>query len=99
MAHTPTPWIGLAALLAMFVIPFLPGWLFEGPRRIRHWPRRHICGGCHALWTAGHDCTSTIGEGQAVHVELRRLGSTTDLEDLRTARARDWIIPTGGDSV
>jgi hypothetical protein len=42
MPHTPTPWVGLAALLAMFVIPFLPTWLFEGPRTIKHRPRRHI---------------------------------------------------------
>jgi hypothetical protein len=31
-----TPWAGLLALVAMFVIPFLPNWLFEGPRTVRH---------------------------------------------------------------
>ena len=31
MLHSPTPWVGLAALIAMFVLPFLPAWLFEGP--------------------------------------------------------------------
>ena len=40
MPHVDTPWVGLAALVAMFVIPFLPSWLFEGPRTIRHRPRR-----------------------------------------------------------
>ena len=56
MRHNPVPWIGLLALVAMFVIPFLPDWLFEGPRTVRHWPRRHICGACGAAWTDGHVC-------------------------------------------
>jgi hypothetical protein len=56
MPNTPTPWLGLAALIAMFAIPFLPDWLFEGPRTIKHWPRRHICGECGAPWTRGHSC-------------------------------------------
>jgi hypothetical protein len=56
MPDTPTPWVGLAALVAMFVIPFLPDWLFEGPRTIKQWPRRHICGECGAPWTGGHNC-------------------------------------------
>jgi hypothetical protein len=29
MPHAPTPWIGLAALAAMFIIPFLPIWLLK----------------------------------------------------------------------
>jgi hypothetical protein len=56
MGHNPVPWIGLAALVAMFAIPFLPDWIFEGPRTVRHWPRRHICGACGAAWTDGHVC-------------------------------------------
>jgi len=56
MARNPVPWIGLLALVAMFVIPFLPDWLFEGPRTVRHWPRRHVCGACGAAWTSGHGC-------------------------------------------
>jgi hypothetical protein len=36
MSHTPTPWVGLAALVAMFVLPYLPTWVFEGPRTIKH---------------------------------------------------------------
>jgi hypothetical protein len=35
MPNAPTPWVGLADLVAMFVLPFLPNWLFEGPRTIR----------------------------------------------------------------
>jgi hypothetical protein len=53
-----TPWIGLAALAAMFLLPFLPGWLFEGPRTVKHYPRRHVCGYCHAPWTPDHLCLS-----------------------------------------
>ncbi len=77
-----TPWIGLAALIAMFVLPFLPAWLFEGPRTVRHWPRRHVCGECDAPWREGHICTpaghiSTPGGAAEplppVHGELRRL--------------------------
>jgi hypothetical protein len=56
MARNPVPWIGLLALVAMFVLPFLPDWIFEGPRTTRHWPRRHVCGECGAGWTDGHAC-------------------------------------------
>jgi hypothetical protein len=38
MPDAPIPWFGLAALIAMFAIPFLPRWLFEGPRSVKHWP-------------------------------------------------------------
>ena len=44
MPDTPTPWVGLAALAAMFLLPLLPDWLFEGPRTSKHWLGRHICG-------------------------------------------------------
>jgi hypothetical protein len=79
MAHDPVPWIGLLALVAMFVIPFLPGWLFEGPRTVRHWPRRHVCGECGAAWTEGHTCELTRPEPtlparrERLVGELRRL--------------------------
>jgi hypothetical protein len=46
LQYSPTPWVGLAALIAMFVLPFLPAWLFEGPRAVKHWPHRHVCGVC-----------------------------------------------------
>ena len=95
MPHTPTPWIGLAAVLAMFVLPFLPDWLFQGPRRVKHWPRRHVCGYCEAPWTAGHTCepeaiearteieagTGTgIEAGPPLRGELRRVRPSTELE-------------------
>ena len=69
------PWIGLLALVAMFVIPLLPEWLFEGPRTVRHRPRRHVCADCGAAWTADHRCEPT-GPGPAPVVlrgELRRV--------------------------
>lgn len=56
MTHNPVPWVGLLALVAMFVIPFLPDWIFEGPRTRKHWPRRHVCGACGADWADGHVC-------------------------------------------
>lgn len=68
------PWAGLAALVAMFVIPFLPHWLFEGPRRIKHWPSRHVCGDCGAPWTDGHACPAepTLAAEASLWAELRR---------------------------
>jgi hypothetical protein len=56
MPHAPTPWIGLAAVVAMFVLPFLPAWLFEGPRTVKRYPRRVLCGDCGASWTDDHLC-------------------------------------------
>jgi hypothetical protein len=56
MVHTP--WAGLAALVAMFVLPFVPAWWFEGPRTVKHWPRRHVCGDCGAPWAGDHICAS-----------------------------------------
>jgi hypothetical protein len=81
MPHAPTPWIGLAALAAMFVIPFLPTWLFEGPRTIRHRPQRHICGDCQAPWTNDHSCTVVIDAAYPpLQGELRRHAQEAELE-------------------
>ena len=61
------PWAGLAALAAMFLIPFLPSWLFEGPRTVAHRPMRHVCAECGAPWTNGHACApETIAEVRVV---------------------------------
>lgn len=57
-----TPWIGLAAVVVMFVLPFVPDWPFEGPQTIKHRLRRRICGQCNARWTDRHVCGPlTIG--------------------------------------
>jgi hypothetical protein len=75
------PWVGLAALVAMWVIPLLPEWVFEGRRTIKHWPRRHVCGECAALWTDGHRCQPEVTD-PPLRAELRRVaqGSLTAKE-------------------
>jgi hypothetical protein len=74
MPDTPTPWVGLAALAAMFLLPVLPDWLFEGPQTSKHRPRRHVCGDCGAPWTDEHTCTPEESEaGPVLRGELRRL--------------------------
>jgi hypothetical protein len=74
------PWVGLAALIAMFVIPYLPARFFEGPRTVRHWPRRHICGECGGPWSEGHTCMVTSEIRRSVRGELSRLVRTADLD-------------------
>ena len=87
MPDTPIPWVGLAALAAMFLLPLLPEWLFEGPRTIRHRPRRHVCGDCGAPWTSGHTCSSPDREPAAsLRGELRRLDRPAELEPRSKAR-------------
>lgn len=66
------PWVGLAALVAMWAIPFLPEWVFEGRRTIKHWPRRHVCGDCAAPWTDGHRCQPEAAD-PPLRAELRRV--------------------------
>jgi hypothetical protein len=54
-----TPWIALAILVAVLVIPSqtINRWL-EGPRTITHHPHRHVCGACGAPnWTPDHSCS------------------------------------------
>jgi hypothetical protein len=77
MLHISTPWIGLVAVLAMFVLPFLPSWLFEGPRTIKHHPRRHVCAVCDAAWADGHVCPPG---GELLHGKLTRTSTSTTLE-------------------
>ncbi len=70
------PWVGLAAIALMFLIPMLPDWLFEGRRTVRHWPCRHVCGDCGARWTDGHDCQTNahLPTSRPLKGELRRIG-------------------------
>jgi hypothetical protein len=87
MPDTPTPWVGLAALLAMFLLPLLPDWLFEGPRTFKHRPPRHICSDCGAPWTDEHTCTPAESEtGLPLRGELRRLAPPAELERRPKAR-------------
>jgi hypothetical protein len=59
--HTPIPWIGLAAIVAMFLLPWLDArGLLEGPRTIRRRPRRVVCADCGAPWTRGHQCAGRL---------------------------------------
>jgi hypothetical protein len=87
MPDIPTPWVGLAALLATFVLPFVPDWLFEGPRTIRRRPRRHVCGDCNAPWTEGHICSPEASEAEPpLRGERRRLALPAELERRPGAR-------------
>lgn len=90
MPHVDIPWIGLAALVAMFVIPFLPNRFFEGPRTVRHWPRRHICGECDTVWSDDHACLSDMGQSP-LKGELRRLTKRPDHLGLTTPSSLDQL--------
>lgn len=83
------PWAGMAALAAMFVIPFLPDWLFEGPRTVKHWPRHHVCGDCGAVWTDGHTCVTDAGIAAfpPLRAELRRSSRSDSVP---------WLLPARG---
>ena len=85
-----TPWVGLAALAAMFIIPFLPEWLFSGPRTIKHRPRREVCGNCGALWTEEHTCPPqpSVAASPPLRGELRRLDHNRKAPATRRAMAR-----------
>jgi hypothetical protein len=55
--HAAVPWVGLAAVAAMFVLPWLDArGLFDGPREVRHRARREACGDCAEPWQPGHAC-------------------------------------------
>ena len=92
MSHVATPWVGLAALVAMFALPYLPSWLFEGPRTIKHHPRRHVCADCNGSWTDDHRCPAIPEEAYSpLRAEFHRmspdhqLGSRHHLESGRAS--------------
>jgi hypothetical protein len=59
--RSPVPWIGLAAIAAMFLLPWLDArGLLDGPRTIRRRPRREVCADCNAPWTPDHQCTGWL---------------------------------------
>jgi hypothetical protein len=89
MPQVDTPWVGLAALVAMFVIPFLPNWLFEGPRTIRHRPKRHVCADCGAPWTRRHACGLDEREdARPLKGQIRRVTPTRALVPRRRSVER-----------
>jgi hypothetical protein len=94
-----TPWVGIAALVAMFLIPFIPAWFFEGPRTVKHRPRRHVCGDCGAAWQEGHACAAVPAQvappppGEPLRGELRRLEEPTGGE--LAGRERDLVLWAG----
>jgi hypothetical protein len=55
--RSPVPWIGLAAIAAMFVLPWLDArGVFDGPHTIRRRPRRVVCADCASPWAPDHRC-------------------------------------------
>jgi hypothetical protein len=57
----PVPWIGLAAIAAMFLLPWLDArGLFDGSSIVRRRPRREVCADCGAPWTPGHQCAGWL---------------------------------------
>jgi hypothetical protein len=92
-----TPWIALAAVISMFVIPHIPAWLFEGPRTVKHRPRRHVCADCNAPWTAGHTCLSAADVQRPLQGELRRLHAPADPgpTPVRALSARRGLVRPG----
>ena len=96
-----TPWVGIVALVAMFLIPFIPAWFFEGPGTVKHRPHRHICSDCGAAWHDGHTCapeaTQAVpplpGEVRPLRGELRRLDEPPTGE--LTRDERDLVLWTG----
>jgi hypothetical protein len=86
---TPVPWIALAALAAMFVLPWLDArGLLDGPRTIRHRPRRHVCADCEAPWQPGHQC--------AVWLEAARREPVVPLHpEVPVARVRAQLTRSG----
>jgi hypothetical protein len=55
--HAPVPWVGLVAVAAMFLLPWLDSrGLLDGPHTIRRRPRREVCADCAEPWALGHAC-------------------------------------------
>jgi len=88
MPHVDTPWVGIVAIVLMFAIPFLPSWLFEGPRVVKHRPRRHVCAVCDAPWHPDHACAPAADAGP------RSLRGHLERTDHRPALASRTTPPT-----
>jgi hypothetical protein len=95
MPDVDAPWVGLVALATMFLLPFAPAWLFEGPRTVKHYSRRHVCGDCGAAWTDDHACiddraptTELVPADRPLRAELRR-GRPSTVLVRRSTRASE----------
>lgn len=57
----PVPWIGLAALAAMFFLSWLDArGVLDEPRTIRRRPQHMVCADCGAPWTTHHQCADWL---------------------------------------
>ena len=87
MPDIPTPWVGLAALLAMFVLPFVPDWLLRGRGRSGTARAGMSAATATPPWTEGHICSPEASEAEPpLRGELRRLAPPAELERRPGAR-------------
>jgi hypothetical protein len=93
--HAPVPWIALAAIAAMFVLPWLEArGLFDGPREVRHRPRRHVCTDCNEPWQPGHACAGWQAvAGREPVVPLPRVAPPIRVQLTRADRPGRLALP------
>jgi len=86
--RSPVPWIGMAAIAAMFVLPFLDArGLFDGPSIVRRRPRRVVCADCAQPWTPDHQCVAWLEAAvREPVVPLQPLPPLADRERVQLAR-------------
>jgi Domain of unknown function (DUF397) len=95
MRHASIPWLGLAGLIAMFALPLLPEWFFEGPRTVRHRPWRHVCADCGGTWTERHHCSRGASSHDSRLVgQLRRSRPAAELEPVPAVGSRTAAVST-----
>ena len=87
--RSPVPWIGLAAIAAMFVLPFLDArGLFDGPSIVRRRPRRVVCADCAQPWTPDHQCVVWLEAAvREPVVPLQPLPPLADRQRVQLARS------------
>jgi hypothetical protein len=106
-----TPWLILIIVVAVLVIPpqTINHWL-EGPRTVKHYRRRKVCGDCGAKWRPDHVCLLAptiapsrirIGEAERERVidqlaDHHAAGRLT-LEEFEDRMASAWTARTGAD--
>jgi hypothetical protein len=93
MPNSPVPWVGLAALAAMFLLPLLRDWLFRGARTSKHWLGRHSLATARSRDQRAHLHPRESQAGLVLRGQLRRLPET-----LHGARAAIDPAGLGADS-